>query len=207
MTNYLIADIATLGAQGIVYYNTGSLVFTTIYFAYTKGYCRKRTSVAFLEPDAGAVKPQNRLITNWDGSVDWYNVILFFCGAACQCIIFMAIAYCFLFSRRAGLNIGIAQAIWALNPFFCAVIERVWLNTHLENNHIYGMAALVMCALLVSLSNLLPKDVDPTEVVPTAGELAETTPMYVAVLVSLIMPICCTFGVFLNRYVMVEVGM
>ena len=55
----------------------------------------------------------------------------------------------------ADLNIGIAQAIWATNPFFVSILEKICYGQTFNANQIWGMLALVLCAMIVSLSGLV----------------------------------------------------
>ena len=215
VTNFLIGDLAAIGAAGVVYFCTGSLCFTSIYF-FAIGACWKKH---VLPLDGPLPEHRTRLITKSVGGIDWYMILLYFVGAFTQIAIFMSIAYCFYFSRKAGLNVGIAQAIWAINPFLVAVIQYFKDRVALQMSQVIGMLALVLCALLVSLSQLLPSEqlpVDVSDALPVTGDSAVesseavtlveyTTPTYVAVLFSLIMPTVCVFYVFLNQYIAVHI--
>ena len=108
-------------------------------------------------------------------------------SAVMQFLTYASIVLCFRFAHRAGLNIGIAQSIWALNPFMVAVVERVVWGVGLKSFQILGMLALVTCTILVSLSELFAKG-SSDDVVVIDGK----TPTYVAVLVTLLMPAVCT---------------
>lgn len=66
----------------------------------------------------------------------------------------MAIVLTFKVARSAGLNIGIAQAIWAINPFLISILERVVYKRAFNFQQIYGMMALILCAIFVSLSEV-----------------------------------------------------
>lgn len=53
-----------------------------------------------------------------------YNMMFFVVlAAANQMGIILGIAFNFKLARQAGLNIGVAQAIWAINPFFQSILD------------------------------------------------------------------------------------
>ena len=62
----------------------------------------------------------------------------------------------------ADLNIGIAQAIWALTPFMAALVDWFINGDALKTYHVVGMGCLVACAVFVSLSEIIlpPKQVE-----------------------------------------------
>ncbi len=60
-----------------------------------------------------------------DNSFDWWSLFILFMGAVFQSAIYLSIVLTFKVARMAGLNIGIAQAIWAVNPFLVSILERV----------------------------------------------------------------------------------
>ena len=125
------------------------------------------------------------LIRTWDNRFDWWT--MFFCAisAVMQFAIFASCIYCFKVSRAAGLNIGIAQCIWALNPFLVAVVERVFWGVGLVRSQVFGMLALVACTILVSLSQLFQAEATDQALTVSNGQ----TSIYAAVLCSLAMPI------------------
>jgi len=105
---------------------------------------------------------------------------------------------CYAKSHEAGLNIGIAQAIWAINPFFVALMERFGYGVGLKTFQILGVAAMIACAVCISLSELF-KSKDTSSVVEV--KLTEiTTSVHVAVLSSFYMPISCCFFAFIVKY-------
>lgn len=99
----------------------------------------------------------------------------------------------------AGLNIGIAQSIWAINPFFISILEKVVYGTPFNFKQGYGMLALMLCAIFVSLSEVIsPKD----ETVSVGGVIVEeqhAVPIWLAVLGSFGMPIICTLFVIVIK--------
>jgi len=89
-------------------------------------------------------------------------VVLLILAAIMQMSIIIAIAYNFKLARQAGLNIGIAQAIWAINPLFQAIFDLFLYRSKIYAFHWIGMILFVLCGVLVSLSNLV-YDVVPVE--------------------------------------------
>ena len=136
------------------------------------------------------------LLRTWENKFDWFT--FFFCifSAVMQMCTYFAIVLCFRFAHMSGLNIGIAQSIWALNPFMVAVVERIVWGVGLRFFQVLGMIFLVLCTMLVSLSELFTDDGSEAAVVVVDGK----TPTYVAVLVSLLMPIVCTAFANLIKY-------
>jgi drug/metabolite transporter (DMT)-like permease len=113
----------------------------------------------------------------------------FFQGA-----VIYAITYTFQFSIAAGLNIGIAQAIWAVNPFFTALIDYLFYGNDLESFHILGMLGIVTCTVLVSLSQLVNGDDEDA-----SSAIESSFPVYGAILFSFSMPLVCLGCVFVIK--------
>ena len=100
-------------------------------------------------------------------------------------------------SKAAGLNIGIASAIWSFVPIFVAAIERVFLGVKIQLFQVLGMVFLVLMSILISLSDLFGPN---AQAIKRDGLTKETVPVYEAVLYSLIFPLSGTFMTFLIRY-------
>lgn len=84
-----------------------------------------------------------------------------------------------------------------MGPFLSALLD-FWINgQRLKTYHIVGMTFMVTCAALVSLSKLFD---EPSET--TVADM----PIYIALLMSLVMPITCAFFGVLGRYVTVTRG-
>ena len=58
------------------------------------------------------------------------------------------------------MNVGITIAIWAINPFFVALVEKIRFNTGLTFSQFLGMFALTIMAILVSLSDVFDPDAE-----------------------------------------------
>jgi hypothetical protein len=69
--------------------------------------------------------------------------------------IILGIAYNFKLARQAGLNIGVAQAIWAINPFFQSILDLFLWKSVIKLNQWLGMTAFVAAGVIVSLSNVV----------------------------------------------------
>lgn len=123
-------------------------------------------------------------------------VVILLATAVNEFIIFISIGFNFKLARQAGLNIGVAEAIWAINPFFQSVVDLFLYKNQIMTYHWVGMSIFVIAAVVVSLSNVVYKAKDDTEI--------HTTPIYAAVLSSFIMPITAvTFGM-LAKYAMLK---
>ena len=105
--------------NSINYYCTGALAFSVGYFIYHKEWA-KMNSI-----DAEFNAPTKVLTRTWDNRFDWRAVLFCIVIALFQFLIYSSIVLCFKIANMAGLNIGIAQSIWALNPFMVAVMERI----------------------------------------------------------------------------------
>lgn len=95
------------------------------------------------------------LLRTWDDSFDWNSFFTVVIGGCFQTCIYLAICLAFNVAKKADLNIGISQAIWAINPFFISILERLVYNVAFNYKHVYGMSALVLCAICVSLSDVV----------------------------------------------------
>ena len=68
------------------------------------------------------------LLRTWDNKFDWWSLFIVCCGSVFQVGIYMAIVLTYFMAHKATLNIGIAQAVWSINPFFISIFERVFYN-------------------------------------------------------------------------------
>jgi magnesium-transporting ATPase (P-type) len=144
-------------------------------------------------------KPPSRAIFKnpETGAFDWTILAVIIVTAINELVIFFSIGYNFKLAQQAGLNIGVAQAIWAVNPFFQGLVDTFCYNDILRTYHWVGMAAFVLAGVVVSLSDVVYSDKEESTTV-------HTTPMYAAVLSSFIMPITAiTFGV-LAKFAMLK---
>ena len=119
-TNLLIGNLSPLGMGSVNYFCLGTIIASTCYFTYRKECVRANT------PNAKTLGSCKVLTRTWDNRFDWWT--MFFCviSAAVQFAIFASAVLCFKVAKAAGLNIGIAQCVWALNPFLVALVERVF---------------------------------------------------------------------------------
>ena len=195
LCNLLIGELSSKGVESMNYYCSGSLVFSIAYFLYQKEWAKLNpTSRGLL--DADAMQEQKVLLRTRDtNQFDWHSLVIVFCGAAFQAAIFFSIIVGFNMSKKAGLNIGISQAIWSVNPFLCSLVERCVYGVAFDRRQFFGMSALIACAIFVSLSEVFNP---PTEEAIDAGSgteetdtEAESTPIWVAVLCSFAMPCVC----------------
>ena len=116
-----------------------------------------------------------------------------------QLSVFFSINFSFQVCIDAKLNIGVAQAIWAVNPFFVALLEWLCYGMRLHTHHYIGMFVMVLCVLAVSLSKLgeeseIPNANDDDVIEPT--EL-----IWKAVLASLLPPAIITLYAIYIKYV------
>ena len=203
-----------MGTRSLYYFNSGSLLVGLVYFTTRCEWRKRNLEQRGLLDQAG--RDKKVLLRTWDNRFDWCSLSICILGAIFQTCIYLSIVLCYRKAREAGLNIGIAQAIWAINPAMISVLERVVYGTKLVAKQIYGTALILIMCVCVSLSNVIyPKEEtdpisklsDPTpfgtigsQNVPLTPEEEESTPMWVAVLASLVMPIVCTFFIMVIKY-------
>ena len=80
-----------------------------------------------------------------------------------------------------------------MNPFFTALIDYLFYGNDLESFHIVGMLGIVICTVLVSLSQLLSGDEDVSDAIESSF------PVYGAILFSFSMPLVCLGCVFVIK--------
>ena len=83
-----------------------------------------------------------------------------FLGTFFTAAIIITITMSFKVAKMAGLNIGISQSIWALQPFLIALIDKYIYGNPFDRRKLLGMAALVVCAMFVSLSKVFESPVE-----------------------------------------------
>ena len=94
------------------------------------------------------------LLKTWTNDFDYWTLFICTMTAVGQTAIFFSIMVCFSKSHQAGLNIGIAQAVWAISPFFVALMERFGYGVGLKVSQMLGVLAMIACAVCISLSEL-----------------------------------------------------
>lgn len=209
IANVFIGKISALGIKSVNYFNTGSLIFSIFFFIYKREWARRNRG-----PPPGLLDKDRRkvLTRKWNSNeFDWWSVFICLVGAMFQVAIYVSIAYTFKLANMAGLNIGISQAIWAINPFQITFLEWLFYKQKFNFNQIWGMLALVLCAVIVSLSEvLLPQEEEEVVVSTSQGgamvfpnekPTEKKLPIYAAILFSLIMPSVCTLFVVVVKYV------
>jgi multidrug transporter EmrE-like cation transporter len=93
-----------------------------------------------------------------------WNVIFWMVYVAfIQVLIFSGISLTFSTSYKANLNPGVAAAIWAVSPFLQAVVDRIIWLVDLKINHVIGMTLMVLCGVIISVSNILVSSTTETE--------------------------------------------
>ena len=135
---------------------------------------------------------------------DWHSLFTVFVGALFQFSIYASIILSFKMAIRADLNIGIAQAIWSMQPFFVSVLERCIYSVPFDTQKLFGMSALISCAILVSLSEVISPPAttgkDVPIVTPSIDDKIEKLPLWVAVLCSFVMPVVCTLNIIVIKH-------
>ena len=164
--NFFIGGLSDLGVKGLIFFCPGSLIFSICYFLYTREWSKRNVAQRGIL-DSAVSDSQNRkvLLLTWENKFDWWSLFIIFCGAGFQTAIYCCIALTYFMAHKATLNIGIAQAVWSINPFFVSICERVFFKTPFVFSSVLGMLLMILCAICISLSGVFnPKTEDLTDV-------------------------------------------
>ena len=96
------------------------MIFGVIYFT-----CRRDALGNNNSEDRDKSGVRKVLLKTWDNRFDWWTFGVICVGGVGVCAIMIGVILSLKFSRMAGLNIGIASAIWSFIPFFVAFLERI----------------------------------------------------------------------------------
>ena len=86
------------------------------------------------------------------GNLDFNLIFVFFGGALFSTSIFFAINTTFYLCEKANLNIGIAQVIWGLTPFFSSILDFCVFKTELKDKHLAGILCMLGAIAWIALS-------------------------------------------------------
>ena len=200
--NISIGYLSELGFASNYYYCSVGLLMSVVYWIVTLGNRRKDGDFQKGNSDSPRV-----LIRDLNGKIDITLIASYVMGAflttAMYCSVFLTFYYC----HRAGLNIGIAESIWAVAPFMCALADWIIYGRRLQKNHVVGMVFMVTCALLISCSELIMGSIQEKSVADDSTPLdtgaileSERVPVYVPILISATMPIEIALYGILCRY-------
>ena len=123
----MIGEISALGYEGLYYLALGPIPFGFIYFIYRKEWARR--NIPSQEQNEKVKKVISR---TWNNSIDYWTFFVVLIGAFLQGAIYVGVIESFRMSRLAGLNIGIASAIWSFLPFFVAFLEKIFFGVGLK---------------------------------------------------------------------------
>ena len=115
-------DFSKLQLIGLFYLAPASFLISLLWFVYRKEWARRNK---LTDKDIGVEKVLTR---TWNNEIDWRCVILCSLTSLIQVSVFISAIMAFMISRRAGLNIGVATAIWSILPFFVAFVERIFFK-------------------------------------------------------------------------------
>jgi len=199
--NLAIADLGTLGFGALYFFNSGGFVVCVIYFIVF--YCK----YDYKNKDYMSEKGFRRNVWTYeDGSIAWFLILNYCFGAVFQGAVFMAINETFIYAVKADLNVGIPSAIWAINPFFTALLEYVFRKVPIKTFHFVGMSIMMISAVMMAVSNLAvpPKveeisiSINGTETITTEDD-DDRIPVYIPILIAFIMPvISAVFSIQIN---------
>ena len=163
--NIFLSNISFSSFGSLNYFCSGALAFSIFYFL-CKGEWRKYNSVldtpaprALLDRWGASVDLVERapkvLLRTWDNYFDWWCFFVIFAGAILLSAIYYSIVMAFKISRQAELNIGVVQSIWAINPFFVLIIERVCTTRRIGCKGVCGMILVVTGSIFICLNDLM----------------------------------------------------
>jgi hypothetical protein len=84
--------------------------------------------------------------------------LLIIMAAVSQAVVLAAIAYSFRQAKQFGVNIGLVQVIWSINPFLLSIIDLKCLELH----KIIGFLLIMTCTGLIGFSERIMKDDRPS---------------------------------------------
>ena len=187
----LTGEISGLGFAGLIYFGSGPVIFGVFYFT-----CRRDALGHNKEEDKNRAGVRKVLLKTWDNRFDWWTFLVICIGGVGVCAIMIGVVLSLKVSRMAGLNIGIASAIWSFIPFFVAFLERLLYGVKIRLYQTVGMLFLVAMAILIALSDLFGDNPATVKLEPDS----ERTPAWHAVLVAFIYPLMASFMTLLNKY-------
>ena len=76
-------------------------------------------------------KKRKVLLMTWENNFCWKSAAIVLLFGAFEIAIISVIILTMELSHQAGLNVGIAISIWAINPFFVALVEKIRFNNSL----------------------------------------------------------------------------
>lgn len=98
---------------------------------------------------------RTRVLTKKNGSIDFKMLRFYLTGAFLQLCLLSIATYTFKLSQIAGVNAGVSSSVWALGPFFSALLEKLVRGTSLKRFHIVGMSLMLCAVVIVSLSDVV----------------------------------------------------
>ena len=116
----LTGEISALGFPGVIYMGSGPIIFGVFYFT-----CMRDLSLKNNPADEKNVSVRKVIHKTWDNRIDWWTLFIVLVGGVGIGAILVGVILALQVSRLAGLNIGIASAIWSFTPFFVAFLERI----------------------------------------------------------------------------------
>lgn len=186
----LVGDLGKIGLKSFYYWGVGSMLISTCYFIKTKEWTRRNPG-GILDNNPNKRKV---LLMKWNNDFDWKALGFLTFFAIYEMFMISSIILTMQVAHQAGLNNGIAIAIWSINPFFVALVERIGFNVNLNISQFLGMLALMTMAILVSLSDLFSPKAETLIGEEFASVIDDGTkkPVWLALLTSLAPPVLMT---------------
>lgn len=184
IANLILGYLSKYGSSAsMMYFNSGAFLLAIVYFVLSEKKEKK------LPLDKRRV-----LLKNSSGNFDFNLIKFYFVGALFNLFLMLAMSQTFVFCQRAGLNVGVAQAIWCFTPAIVSLLDYFIYGLTLKFFHITGLLLMFAAGTCISLSNFYK----------TATSFANPenpVPIYVPVFMSCCIPVMfSTFSIF-SRYV------
>lgn len=140
-----IGSLCKLGPISIFYFALGAFIVSTVYWLTTFVFAPEKR---YLKKDG----TRRILVHDENGKFDWKLVACFIGGGLITGLRYLAVCITFMVSLKANLNIGIATSIWAVSPFFSAMIDFLLFKKSLLTSHLIGIFFMLSCALMSAFS-------------------------------------------------------
>lgn len=66
----------------------------------------------------------------------------------------------------AGINVGVITVIWSIDPVYTSIADYFLFGQKLHYNHFVGIASILCCSVVISLSDYVMGTQTPTPNMP-----------------------------------------
>eukprot|EP00347_Sterkiella_histriomuscorum_P017226 403350201 len=142
--NAALSEISNLGLEGLLYLSPGALLCGVAFFFYKSVEEYNRTGVCWSDL---------KFVQN--GQVQWINILCTFGFSLTYLSIQTIVMVTFSLCLMANLNAGIVSTIWAVAPLYSALLDFLIFKQKLFTSHLIGVFCLIVCAMCISLANVV----------------------------------------------------